>query len=233
MSRRAERRRVAEPGALGAEDARRLAECVASGGVAVFPSDTVYGVCCDPDSERAVRRLYELKGRAVARPAAVMFFALEPALAALAELSGAERAALQALLPGPVTLLLPYRGGRFAAACRPHPGGRTQGAHGGQAATLGLRVPRLPDRIQALGAVATPVLQSSANISGEADARRLEEVPMRLLQGADLVLDGGELPGTPSTVVDLRDYDSTREWSLRREGALSAAEVRRLLAAAR
>jgi L-threonylcarbamoyladenylate synthase len=174
----------------------------------------------------AARRLYELKGRPPAQPAAVMFFALERALAVLAELSDAERAALRALLPGPVTLLLANRAGRFAAAGGPLPAGRRQ------AATLGLRVPRLPERIQALSSVTVPLLQSSANISGEPDARRLAQVSRRLLDGADLVLDGGELPGTPSTVIDLRDYDATREWSLRREGALPAGEVRRLLAAA-
>ena len=94
---------------------------MAGGGVAVFPTDTVYGVCCDPEDEQAARRLYELKGRPAARPAAVMFFALEPALETLPELRDAERAALQALLPGPVTLLLANRALRFAPACRTDP----------------------------------------------------------------------------------------------------------------
>ena len=69
--------------ALGPQDATRLQECLTGGGVAVFPSDTVYGICCDPEDEHAAARLYELKGRPASRPAAVMFFTLEPALAAL------------------------------------------------------------------------------------------------------------------------------------------------------
>jgi len=76
---------------LDADDAARLQDCVAGGGVAVFPTDTVYGICCDPDSEAAARRLYELKGRSPARACAVMFFALEPALETLGELAGSER----------------------------------------------------------------------------------------------------------------------------------------------
>ena len=48
---------------LHEDDARSLQECVAAGGVAVFPSDTVYGLCCDPDEQGAARRLYQLKGR--------------------------------------------------------------------------------------------------------------------------------------------------------------------------
>ena len=99
-----------------AEYVERLHECVTGGGVAVIPTDTVYGVCCDPDDEHAARRLYALKGRTAARPAAVMFFALEPALAELGELHPDERAAIRALLPGPVTLLLANPRRRFAPA---------------------------------------------------------------------------------------------------------------------
>ena len=202
---------------LDASDGARLQECVAGGGVAVFPTDTVYGLCCDPEDRDAARRLYELKGRPAARACAVMFFALEPALLTLSELPDAERLALRALLPRPVTVLLANRGGHFAAACRSDPG------------TLGLRVPRLADPLSALGSISAPVMQSSANISGEPDARRLQDVPARLLDGADLVLDGGELPGTPSTVVDLRDFASERRWHVLREGALASEQVRELL----
>jgi len=206
---------------LDSDDAERLRECVATGGVAVFPTDTVYGVCCDPDDEAAAQRLYELKGRPPARPAAVMFFALEPALRALGDLSDAERRVLQALLPGPVTLLIENRSGDFAAACRTDP------------ATLGLRVPWLPAGLRALAQIAEPVMQTSANRSGEPDARTLADVPRSLRDGADLVLDGGALRGTASTVIDLREYEARGEWHVLREGALATEAVRELLDRAR
>ncbi len=201
--------------ALTAADARALEACLAGGGVAVFPADTVYGVCCDPDDETAVRRLYELKGRPAERPAAVMFFSLEPALEAVGP---DERLAARALLPGPVTLLVPNRERRFLPACGPDP------------ATLGLRVPALPERLGALRGVARPLMQSSANLSGEAEARRLEDVPAGLRQGADLVLDGGELPGAPSTVIDLRSFAGRRAWAIVRQGALAKDAVAEELA---
>lgn len=204
--------------ALNAADATRLQECIVSGGVAVFPSDTVYGVCCDPENEDAARRLYELKGRPATRPAALMFFGLEQALAALPDLEPTERAAIAALLPGPVTLLLNNRGRRFASACRSDP------------ATIGVRVPWLPDSLAALSAIPGPVMQTSANLSGEPDARTLGEVPERLRDGADLVLDGGELPGVPSTVIDLRDLAAEGSWHVLREGALAARAVEAALA---
>jgi L-threonylcarbamoyladenylate synthase len=204
---------------IDSADTMRLEACLADGGVAVFPADTVYGVCCDPENEDAVRRLYALKGRPAQRPAAVMFFDLESVLQALPELADSERIALEALLPGPVTVLLPNRRRRFALACGPDP------------ATLGLRVPLLEGNLVALRSVHVPVMQSSANISGASDARRLADVPLALRNGADLVLDGGELPGTPSTVIDLRDYERTGEWRVVREGALSINALERVFAA--
>lgn len=203
---------------LDREDAETLAACVAAGGVAVYPTDTVYGICCDPDDEDAARRLYSLKGRPARRACAVMFFSLDPALRALGELAELERAALELLLPGPLTVLLANRDRRFAAACRSDP------------ASLGLRVPALPPELASLQTLTCPVMQSSANISGEPDARTLAAVPASLREGADLVLDGGTLPGTPSTVLDLRDLAADGRWHVLREGAMPREQVEELLA---
>ena len=209
------------PAVLGVEDARRLEECLSSGGVAVFPADTVYGLCCDPLNEPAVRRLYELKGRPAERPAAVMFFALSALRSTLPDLADRERAALEALLPGPVTLLLGNPARRFPLAGGPGEGG---------AETLGVRVPAWSPPLAVLDGVRAPVLQSSANLSGKPDARRLEDVPESIRAGADLVLDGGELPGVPSTVIDLREFVRGGEWRIVREGALPKSAVERALA---
>ncbi len=201
--------------ALTAADAQTFERCIAVGGIAVFPADTVYGLACEPDSKEAVQRLYMLKRRRPDKPAAVMFFALDLALAALPELGPRTAGALRALMPGAVTLLLPNPARRFPLACGP----------GGRDDVLGLRVPAWPPGLAALGEVRWPVLQSSANASGAADARRLEDVPAYMREHTDLVLDGGELPGTPSTVVDLRDYERRGAWSVAREGAIATTEI--------
>ncbi|HEV7805640.1 MAG TPA: Sua5/YciO/YrdC/YwlC family protein [Solirubrobacteraceae bacterium] len=193
---------------LTAADARAFEACVARGGVAVFPADTVYGLACDPASSAAVARLYELKRRPPAKPAAVMFFALEPALVALPELGPRTRAALRRLLPGALTVLVPNVRGRFALACGPDP------------RTLGVRVPALAPPIAALARVRAPVLQSSANLAGEADARTLDAVDPTIREGAGLVLDGGEVAGVASVVLDLREYEDGGRWSVLREGAV-------------
>jgi L-threonylcarbamoyladenylate synthase len=71
-----------------------------------------------------------------------------------------------------------------------------------------------------------PVLQSSANHAGGPDARTVEEVPQDIREEVDLVLDGGPLPGTPSTVIDLRRFEATRDWTIVRQGAMSADAIR-------
>lgn len=200
---------------LTPEDAETFSRCIAVGGVAVFPADTVYGLACEPDLDEAVRRLYALKGRRPDKPAAVMFFQADLALDALAELPAPTRAAVRALVPGGVTLLVPNPAGRF-----PLTGGGD---------TLGLRVPALPEHLRALEAVTWPVLQSSANRAGAADARSLDEVPEAIRAEAELVLDGGVLPGTPSTVIDLRGFATTRDWAVVRDGAVTREAVRAAL----
>jgi L-threonylcarbamoyladenylate synthase len=205
---------------VSGEDAQRLSDCLQGGGVVVFPTDTIYGLGCDPENEAAVRRLYELKGRPADRPAAVMFFDRERATGALPELGDLERAAIEALLPGPLTVLLANRDRRFLLACGPAPGaGRS----------LGLRVPLLSDALAALASVPGPVMQSSANLSGGAEARRLSDVALSVRADADLLIDGGELPGVASTVLDLRDYERTGSWSVVREGAMARERIERAL----
>ena len=179
------------------------------GGVAVFPADTVYGLACDPDDKVAVQRLYTLKRRSFGKPSAVMFFDVSLALAALPELGERTREALLRLLPGAVSVLLPNPAGRFPLACGDDP------------STLGLRVPVVP----LLAGVRWPVLQSSANRAGEPDPRRLEDVPELLRRSADLVIAGGELPGRPSTVVDLRSYEIDGSWDVVRAGAVGYEEL--------
>jgi len=195
-------------------DAETFSRCISVGGVAVFPADTVYGLACEPDIPEAVERLYALKGRRPDKPAAVMFFDLELALAALPELEPRTRALMERLLPGGVTLLLPNPLRRFPLACGPDP-------H-----TLGLRVPEVPG----LRDMSWPVLQSSANRSGHTDARRLEDVPETIREGADLLLDGGELAGTPSTVLDLRRFELDGIYAVLREGLMPEREIDRAAA---
>jgi L-threonylcarbamoyladenylate synthase len=202
------------------EDVETFERCIAVGGVALFPADTVYGLATEPDSVEGVERLYALKGRRPDKAAAVMFFRLELALAALPELAGRTRHAVERLLPGGLTLLLPNPARRYPLACADVP------------ETLGLRVPALEGALTPLAAVSWPVLQSSANLAGAPEARRLTDVEPTIRDGVDLVLDGGELPGTPSTVVDLTAFEHG-DFEILREGAVPSSRVEAVLRSCR
>ncbi|WP_372789178.1 L-threonylcarbamoyladenylate synthase [Paraconexibacter sp.] len=203
---------------LTSADAKTFERCMSVGGVAVFPADTVYGLACDPQDKEAFRRMYALKGRVPDKPSAVLFFQTELALSALPELGERTAAAVRALVPGAVTLVLPNPARRFPLACGPTP------------EVLGLRVPALGAAAAALHEVRWPVVQSSANPSGGPDARRVADVDPRLREGVDLVLDAGELPGTPSTVIDLVAFEAQGSWRILRHGAVGEDVVAAALA---
>jgi L-threonylcarbamoyladenylate synthase len=166
---------------ITAEQAATFERCMTVGGIAVFGADTVYGLACDVSSPDAVERLYAIKGRRPDKPAAVMFFSLELALAALPELGPRTTTALEGLLPGAVTLLLPNPSRRFPLAC---------GVGGDGLDTVGLRVPALAPSAAALAAVRWPVLQSSANPAGGAEARRLQDIPAPIRAGSRTTAPG-------------------------------------------
>ena len=202
---------------LTPEQADVFSRCMAVGGVAVFPSDTVYGLACDPGQREAVLRFYGLKRRSLDAPSAVMFFSLELALEALPELGPKTRAALELLLPGPLTLLLSNPAGRFPLAC------------GSDPATLGLRVPKLDRQLAALSEFKWPILQSSANHATEPAPNSLAELEPTIRDEVDLVLDAGPLGGQASSVLDLRSYELDGSWQLLREGPLGHEQIKALL----
>jgi L-threonylcarbamoyladenylate synthase len=197
----------------GAERARAALEsCIAGGGVAVFPADTVYGLACDPLRADAAGRVNALKGRDERKPSAVMFFSPLAMRELVATLGPRARAALAALLPGAVTVVVANAERRYPLACGEDP------------ERLGVRLIEGP-----LEGARSAVLQTSANPSGEPAPRSAAEVDEGIVDRVDLVIDGGELPGTASTVVDLSTLDSVGEWRVLREGALPAGELERLL----
>jgi tRNA threonylcarbamoyl adenosine modification protein (Sua5/YciO/YrdC/YwlC family) len=189
---------------------------IRGGQAVVVPTDTVYGLATTPHSENAVRRLYRLKGRGEEQPTAIVAGDLDVLFELLPELSGRAETIARALLPGQYTLVLPNPARRFGWLC----GERTE--------TIGVRVPELNGLAAALLERVGAIAATSANFPGGADPRRLDDVPSELRTAAAAELDGGELPGRPSTVLDLTGSEPI----VVREGAVPAAEALERLAAA-
>jgi tRNA threonylcarbamoyl adenosine modification protein (Sua5/YciO/YrdC/YwlC family) len=186
---------------------------IRAGKPVVLPTDTVYGLCADAYREAPVLRLGKLKGRPEGMPVALVAADLDMILDAVPEIRGRAAVACRALLPGPYTLVVP------------NPARRFRWIGGSRPDTIGVRVPDLPgparEVIERVGAVAA----TSANLHGGPDPARLDAVPEQIREGCGAVVDTGELPGRPSTVVDLtgREPVVLRAGAVPAEAALSAA----------
>jgi L-threonylcarbamoyladenylate synthase len=177
----------------------------------VLPTDTVYGLCADATSPLACLEALALKGRPQGQPAALLCADVATLLECVPE---AEQAVVRALLPGPFTLV-------FANPGRRYPWLAEQ--------TIGVRVPKLPaaaaEVVHAVGAV----MATSANLHGGPDPRSLHDVPEEIRAACGALVDGGELPGVASTVLDL----TGPEPRVLRAGAVPAAEALARIAALR
>jgi L-threonylcarbamoyladenylate synthase len=193
----------------GAEAARSALErTIAGGGVVVFPADGLYGLACDPLHAAAIERIHRIKGRDDGKPSAVMYFSPLAMRELVEGLGSRTRAAVGALMPGPVTLVVANPEERYPLACR------------ADRSKLGLRLIG-----GSLAGAMCPLFQTSANLSGEPAPGSFAAVPEGIVAAADLAIDGGELTGMPSTVVDLTALDESGEWNVLREGALSRDDV--------
>jgi L-threonylcarbamoyladenylate synthase len=193
-------------------------DTIQNGEIAIFPTDTLYGIACDPDDNEAIERIHELKGRPPKKPAAVMYFSLERLLGDFgAQFDAPTRTLFEQLLPGPFTLVVANPDHRFAPSCAGTPD------------KLGLRVPLLPAATAPLGEVEIPVFQTSANLSGGPDAASFDQIDPAIRAGVDLEIDGGTLPGTASTVIDVSEIADGR-WRVLRPGReFAVKELARLI----
>ena len=180
-----------------------------AGRLVVMPTDTVYGLAADGESESAARALYAAKGRDAIQPTAVLFASVDVLVERVPELPAAAVEAVRTLLPGPFTLIVENPARRYAWLNPQRPD------------AIGLRVPAVTGAPRAVLEALGAVVATSANLPGGADPRRLEDVPPEIAAAVDVVIEGGELPGTPSTVVDL----TGPEPRVLRDGAVTAADA--------
>lgn len=191
-----------------ADDVDRLVEALLAGEVVVLPTDTVYGVGALPGDAAAMDRLFATKGRGQDAPIAVLCASVLQALG-LVDPACHHRVepVAERWWPGPLTLVLPRREGLELHLGEP-------------ASTIGVRVPDHP-LVRAVAERVGPIAVSSANRHGQPTAVTAEEVGVALGRAVAVVVDGGPLSGSPSTVIDA----TGPEWRVLREGGLPADEI--------
>jgi L-threonylcarbamoyladenylate synthase len=182
---------------------------IRGGEAVVLPTDTVYGLCVDAYRAAPARRLYRLKQRPGEMPVALLAADLDTILDGVPELRGRAAVLARTLLPGPYTLILPNPARRFRWLCGSNP------------EAIGIRVPELPAGTRAVVERVGLVAATSANLHGEPDPARVDDISAEIRRAVPVIVDAGELPGTPSTVIDV----TGPEPKILREGAVPAAEL--------
>jgi L-threonylcarbamoyladenylate synthase len=184
---------------------------IASGGLIAFPTDTIYGVACDPFNPTAIQRIYEAKERPEAKALPVLIGDFSQLAQLASSITDAVEAITQAFWPGALTVILP-KAPRLPAELSPYP-------------TIGVRMPDLAVTRELLRATG-PLATTSANISGGPNPTTAQNVFEQLGGRIELLLDGGPTPGpTASTVVDL----TTLEPKILRDGPISHANLQSCL----
>jgi L-threonylcarbamoyladenylate synthase len=179
-----------------------------SGGVIAFPTDTAYGLGADPFNEGAVRRIFEMKGRAETKPILVLVDSIAMANS-IARLSDTALALAERFWPGPLTMVLPARASVSATV--------TAGSE-----TIGVRWANNVFTQRLLEAFGRPITATSANRSGLPSAVTAEEVRVQLGDSLEMLVDGGELPAREgSTLLDVTQIPVR----LLREGPIAKTEL--------
>jgi L-threonylcarbamoyladenylate synthase len=197
---------------ISGESIQQAAMAIQKGGLVVYPTDTVYGLGCDPFDEEAVDKVATAKGRNKGN-FPVLVNTLGKARE-LGDISGDVEALALRFWPGPLTIVVPSHAPLPFQVIGPEE-------------VIGLRVPGRQDTLDLISKSGGSVLGTSANISGKLSLSNAEDA-LKVFEGkVDIVLDGGSMSkGLESTVV--REAKSGIQ--VLREGAISRGELRMALA---
>ena len=202
---------------MSIEDIEEAAKLVREGLLIAYPTDTVYGLGCNPFDVDAVDRLVKAKDR-VKGSLPILVSSLQDAKG-LGEISCSAERLANKFWPGPLTLVVPAR--------TSFPSKVT-----GDALLVGLRIPNHEIARRLIKECGGALIGTSANISGRPSLRTAEEVVNELGDRVDMVVDGGPAPlGRESTVVRVLGDESTvlREGAISRDDILKTLDVSRSL----
>lgn len=190
----------------------RAGKVIRKGGLAVYPTETVYGLGADATSDEAVSRVFKAKSRSFHKPISVAVNSFEMACN-VGEISSKIEGLFSELLPGPLSFIVKAR---------------SELSENLSAGTgkISIRVPNNGIALKLISKAGVPITSTSANISGRPSPKNGEEAFAQLQNRVNLILDAGEAKiGKPSTIIDF----SERELRIVREGPISISEVRKAL----
>jgi L-threonylcarbamoyladenylate synthase len=186
------------------------------GGIVVYPTDTAYGLAVDATNGRAVRKLYQLKGRQFKKPIHVIC-PINRSISEIVDLNPVARKLMKKFWPGPLTIILPLRAK-----------GKSWQMLSAGMGTLGVRSPDNLIAQMLYKALGRPITTTSANVSGKPNCYAVSAVKRQFAkskQKPDYYLDGGQLRfNRPSTVVSTINHVK-----ILREGPISLKQINQAL----
>lgn len=169
---------------------REVAKTLTSGGVALLPTETVYGLFCVASDDAAFSRIYEIKGRPVEKALALTLSSPEE-IKKYTLIQDWQQKVLNEILPGPVTIVLLAQGCSLLNAVS-------------QENTIGVRIPDYELVLRIIKAAGVPLLSTSANKSGMPAVSRFQDIDPTIIKLVDVSVDAGDCPlKEASTVVDM------------------------------
>lgn len=161
-----------------------------SGGIIIYPTETLYGLGANPFDPEAVERLYKIKGREAGNPIPFLIKDQEMLETLVADVPSTAKQLMEQYWPGPLTLIFRAREG-LPPPLR------------GEAGTIGVRISAHPIARLIVEAIDVPLTSTSANPAGDKDLTDAQSIAEILGDQVDLVIDGGKVSGIGSTVIDL------------------------------
>jgi L-threonylcarbamoyladenylate synthase len=194
------------------EQIKRGVSILRAGGIAAYPTDTVYGLGASASLPRAVERIYEVKERPFNMPLPLLLSDVSQITRVAESVPEIAWSLINAFLPGALTLVL-------------QKSSSVSDIISGGGATVAIRIPAHPVPVALVEGLGAPVVGTSANLSGKPSPLTAGEVYSQLGNKVDFIIDGGRCPGgKESTVVDVTGETPV----VLREGAISREELRRV-----
>lgn len=195
------------------KELKKAAQLIKQGGIAIFPTETVYGIGANGFDERAISKLYEIKQRPLTKPISLLVYSIDMINSIAENITKEEYALMKKFMPGPLTIILKKK--------KIIPNILTANSD-----TVGIRMPANEIALKLIEYAGVPIATSSANISGKESNTKVNESLKELKEKVDVFIDGGESKiGIASTVVQIVNGKP----KIFREGAIKEQEILKYL----
>lgn len=191
------------------EKVEKAVEVLRNGGIVLLPTDTVFGLCCRIDNEKALERLFQIKKRELSQAVPILVSSTDMVKEYVKTFSKDVEQLMETYWPGGLTIVLPCKKDKVLPLVR------------GKGDTVGVRIPDMVSPFQVIEKLGVPIVGTSANLHGEPAVSRYKDLDLTLKEHVDYVFEENSLGSLSSTVIDC----TVTPWKILRKGAVILSET--------